>query len=188
MISKEEYEKAEKIDKNVRYARWHINALLKSKDYAKDTTAYQLSTESRIKLTLNLLENEGIGKEKLKEMRFLDLGCGYGGLLLLLKPYFKHVEGVEYSKTLYYLYKILNLDVKVKRGNVAKLNLKEDFDIYYTFNITNNKKIFENILNNMKKDQIFIESFDWNDSIKNTGKEKGFEKVINYRGVTILIK
>ena len=87
-----------------------------------------------------------------KRMRFIDLGCGKGGALVLAKMFgIQDVSGVELIEDLYNQalenMRILGLDCNIHLGNVLDFNFDE-YDFFYLYNPFRGnvfKKTIENI-------------------------------------------
>jgi SAM-dependent methyltransferase len=153
---------------------------------AEENTGYQITPYCYLEDIIRVLYKEfGVKPEHFKNMSLIDLGCGYGGMLRILYPYFKRVSGVEYNKVFVSFGKeLFNDKIDILQGDVRNIICSED--IIYTFNITHDKRIFIPILENMKPGQIFIESYDSN-TIGRYAEALRFSKIkpVRYSGVIV---
>lgn len=92
---------------------------------------------------------------------FVDIGCGYGRLLLYLaEKGYQNLVGIEYDKQLYkYCIDTLSenksivntSNIKVFNGRAEEITILPEWNVFYFFNPFRDKEVYVQLLNNIKK-------------------------------------
>jgi SAM-dependent methyltransferase len=89
-----------------------------------------------------------IDKYDLKEKNILEIGCGSGEYLNIVKDYIKDSVGLEYSKEL--IKNKINSNLKIVQGFISNFKSKEKFSSFYSFSYMEHIPDIKNFLNSIK--------------------------------------
>lgn len=145
-----------------------------------------------IKLARNLIEYLKTNFFKVK--RVLDVGCGTGEFVSILRNNCEDCTGLDISEDMISYAKVNVPDVKFVLGDMRSFNLKQKFDLiscnYHTVNylgtIEEWQKFFQNVYNHLGKGCLFIFDFttktrleNWFDTIFEISDEIDFVSQIS---------